>query len=485
MPASFNKESKDGFKEQETFSISRTTSQETPKEAEVYPPAPYAWYVVGVLSGAYLLSFVDRQILNLLVGPIKKDLNINDTEMSLLMGFSFAIFYSIFGLPLGRLADSWSRRTLVALGIAFWSFMTAGCGLAQKFWHLFLLRMGVGAGEATLSPCAYSLISDYFPKEKRATAISVYCMGMYLGSGLSLILGGVIVGFAAKHSNFILPVVGEIRPWQLIFFVLGLPGIFYAVLLYTIREPVRLGVQRIKDASGQTKIVQASMGEVFQYMQVNWKTFLCHYVGFALLGFSNYGSAAWIPTLFIRRYGWTAAEIGQVYGIIVCIFGTLGILTGGRLTDWMLKKGYRDATMRMGLIVVVAWLPTGMFYPLMSDPWLAVALLIPTVFLTCMPFGISAAAVQEMVPNGMRGQASAIYLFVYTMVGLGLGPTGVALLTDFVFKDNQAIHYSLFIVTTIMHIGAAILLYMGLKPFVNTLDYLKDLTEKNNNENKC
>jgi MFS family permease len=455
-------------------------AQKKPASKSRYPEPAHAWYMVGILTLAYILSFMNRQILNLLVGPIKADLHINDTQMSLLMGFSFALFYAIFGLPLGRLADSKSRRAIIAIGIAFWSLMGSACGMAQKYWHLFIFRMGVGAGEATLSPCAYSLISDSFPKEKRASAISVYCMGIYLGAGFASILGGIIVAFATHHSDFIFPVIGSVHPWQLIFFILGLPGIFFSLLMYTFKEPSRKGVTLVPDDAGKHQTVRSSFGQVFEYIQANRSTFFCHFIGFALLGFSSYGASTWLPTLFIRRYGWTASEAGIVLGLITTIFGTTGVLTGGRLCEWLAKKGYRDATMRIGFSVVLIALPVSMIYPLMPTAIGCVIFLIPSAFLTAMPYGISNAAIQEMVPATMRGQISAIYLFIYTLISLGLGPTGTALLTDYVFRDNNSIHYSMFITTTLTNILAATLLFSGLKPFVQTLNYLKAWNIKNN-----
>jgi len=203
-----------------------------------YPRARYAWFVVGVLMVAYIFSFVDRQILGLLVGPIRADLNITDTQMSLLMGFSFALFYTFFGIFFGRLADSKSRRTIIAVGIAIWSVMTAGCGLARTYWQLLMTRIGVGVGEAALSPSAYSLITDTFPPHRLAFALSVYGMGIYLGSGMAFLLGGYVVGFAESGGEFVFPFVGTIRPWQAVFFMIGLPGLVFSGFLYTIREPV-------------------------------------------------------------------------------------------------------------------------------------------------------------------------------------------------------------------------------------------------------
>ena len=179
-----------------------------------YPNPVFAWYVVVVLFLAYTLSFVERQIMSLLIGPIKRDLMISDTQISLLHGFAFAIFYTILGIPLGRLADRKNRTIIISVGIFLWSFMTALCGLARSFWSLFMTRIGVGVGEATLSPAAYSMISDYFPKEKRGLAISLYSMGVFFGAGMAYILGGLVVKLASQAGITTLPVLGQVRPWQ-------------------------------------------------------------------------------------------------------------------------------------------------------------------------------------------------------------------------------------------------------------------------------
>ena len=440
---------------------------------EPYPPQTYAWYVVGVLTLVYIFSFIDRQILNLLVRPIRRDLGITDFQMSLLMGFSFALFYTFFGIPLGRLADSRSRRTIIAVGFGVWSMMTAACGLARNFAHMLLLRVGVGIGEAALSPSAYSIITDYFPPKRRATAISVYSMGIYIGSGVAFIVGGLVAGLASAQQTWELPLVGATRPWQVVFFIVGLPGVFLALFVYTVREPVRRGIKMLKSADGKMRVAQAPMSEVVAYLKQNRRTLLCHNVGFGLLSFSSYGGSAWVPTFFVRNHGWSEAQAGQVYGWIVAIASTVGIVAGGRLADWMVERGHKDATMRVGLIVALAWFPCGLLYPVVPHAYWAAALLVPSAFFASAPFGVSAAAIQQMMPNSMRGQASAIYLFVINLIGLGLGPSAVAAVTDFVFKDDQAVRYSLVCVGAFAHLGAAALLWAGLKPFLASLDRLK------------
>ncbi|OYT96003.1 MAG: MFS transporter [Pseudomonas sp. PGPPP3] len=413
---------------------------------------------------AYVLSFVDRQILNLLVGPIRRDLVISDTQMSLLMGLSFALFYTVCGIPLGRLADTKSRRGLIAIGVLFWSAMTAACGMARLYWQFLLCRIGVGVGEAALSPAAYSLIADSFPAERRATAISVYSMGVYLGSGLAFLLGGLVIKFASAQGDVLLPVLGEVRPWQLIFLILGAAGVLFSLLLLAIREPARRGV-----GAG----VAVPLVEVGRYLRANRRTVLYHNFGFAGLAFAGYGSAAWIPTFFIRTYGWDAGHVGVVYGSIVAVFGCLGIVFGGRLADWMAKRGRTDANMRVGLYAAMAALPCVVSFPLMDNALWAAVLMAPTVFCLSMPFGVAPAAIQEIMPSAMRGQASAIYLFVITLIGLGIGPTAVALVTDYLFADDQALRYSLLIVSTLAVSSSLLLLGKGLQPYRESVLHLQ------------
>lgn len=429
-----------------------------------YPSSLRAWSTVAILMLAYVLSFIDRQILNLLVGPIRRDLVISDTQMSLLMGLSFALFYTVCGIPLGRLADTKSRRGLIAIGVLFWSAMTAACGLARLYWQFLLCRIGVGVGEAALSPAAYSLIADSFPAERRATAISVYSMGVYLGSGLAFLLGGLVIKFASAQGDVLLPVLGEVRPWQLIFLILGAAGVLFTLLLLAVREPARRGV-----GAG----VAVPLAEVGRYLRANRRTVLYHNFGFAGLAFAGYGSAAWIPTFFIRTYGWDAGHVGVVYGSIVAVFGCLGIVFGGRLADWMAKRGRTDANMRVGLYAAMAALPCVASFPLMDNALWAAALMAPTVFCLSMPFGVAPAAIQEIMPSAMRGQASAIYLFVITLIGLGIGPTAVALVTDYLFADDQALRYSLLIVSTLAVSSSLFLLAKGLQPYRESVLHLQ------------
>jgi hypothetical protein len=290
-------------------------------------------------------------------------------------------------------------------------------------------------------------------------------MGIYLGSGLAFLLGGLVIKFASAQGDVHLPLLGEVRPWQLIFLILGAAGVLFTLLMLAVKEPQRHGV-----GAG----VEVPMREVGAYLRANRKTVICHNFGFACISFASYGSGAWVPTFFVRTYGWDAGHVGVVYGSIVAVFGCLGIVFGGRLADRWAKRGRTDANMRVGLLAACLALPLSVTFPLLDDANLVALLMAPTVFCLSMPFGVAPAAIQEIMPNSMRGQASAIYLFVVTLFGLGVGPTAVALVTDFVFHDDMALRYSLLIVTSLALLGGVLLLGMGLKPYRQSREHLQN-----------
>lgn len=436
--------------------------------AATYPAEGYAWYVVIVLMIVYIFSFVDRQILALLVGPIQRDLNIGDTYMGFLHGTSFAIFYTVFGIPMGRIADSRSRRGLIAFGLAAWSLMSAGCGIAKTYGHLLAFRIGVGVGEATLSPAAYSLITDYFRPQRIALALSAYGAGIYIGSGLAFILGGAVVEYASTRGPMDIAIIGTVQPWQFVFFAIGLPGLIFTVALLTVKEPVRRSF-----AAAAVTHKAVPLRDVAHYVWTNWQTFLCHNVGFALLSFIGYGAAAWVPSFYVRVHGWAPGETGMRYGLAVVIFGTAGILFGGWFAQWLAARGHSDSKMRSALWAAVLHLPFGLAFPLVPNEWLAYGLMLPATFFLAMPFGVGPAAIQEMMPNRMRGQASALYLFVVNLIGIGLGPLLVGMITEFVFQDMNKVGWSLVIVGTAAGLLSAALLLLGLSRFRRSLDHLK------------
>jgi len=430
-----------------------------------YPKPARAWYVLGLLTLVYIFSFLDRTILTLLVGPIRRDLHITDTQVSLLIGLSFAVFYTFLGVPIGRLADSRSRRGVIAAGISIWSLFCAGCGLAKRFGQMLVLRMGVGVGEASLSPAAYSLLTDYFVPERRAMAMCVYNAGIYIGGGAASILGGLVTGWAAAHGALTLPLVGDVRPWQIVFFVVGLPGLLLAILMYTFAEPVR---------RGRTHATGIPLREVLAYIKNHRKTYLCHNLGIAFLSLASYGGAAWAPTFFIRHHHWTAAQAGRDLGIATAVGGSLGMLLGGWLADRLAAGGVEDAYLRVATMALAALMPAGAAYLLVPDSHLAVVLAAAATLLAAIPIGLAPAALMRVTPSQMRGQVSALYLFTVNLIGLGAGPTVVALVTDHVFHNDAMVGSSLLIVGVAANIVSVLFLWIGLKSYVRSQRQLQE-----------
>ena len=410
-------------------------------------------------------SFLDRQILALLVGFIKKDMQLSDSAVGFLMGPAFAIFYTIAGLPLGIMADRVSRRWLIGFGQVAWSIASVSFGLGRTYPQLLSARVGVGVGEASLSPAAYSLVADLFPPNRLATALAVYGMGIYFGTGAAFLGGAYFVQWVYSPDFVSVkaalgPFFAELKNWQLVFFLISAPTIPLTLLLLTIKEPLRRG-----------GAMTVPVRDFFAYAWDNRGTLLSHNLGFALLSFVGYGSVAWTPTYMARIHGWSPAEFGKLFGLVIVVAGTLGIWSGGRMAEYYHAKGHADAKMRVGLISALACLPIGTLVALAPSGEIAYAAMWPHTFFSAFCWGVAPAAVQELMPNRMRGQASALYLFVLNLFGLALGPYILAVVTDVVFKDEMQIHLSLLSTGVFAGVVAAWLLWSGLGRFRQSLRY--------------
>ena len=394
----------------------------TPKNKSENTNLNYAWYVAIVLMLCNTLSFIDRQILALLVTPIKLELGISDSSIGLLHGLAFGIFYTVLGMPMGRIVDSGNRRNLVSAGIFFWSLATAACSITNSFSTLFLARMGVGVGEAALSPSAFSLLSDYFPKEKLGRALSIFSMGVFFGSGLALIVGGIIIQ--------------QVGSWRTTFLIVGAPGLLAALLMFTIKEPVRKNLFGGKDS-------KLSIAEVFDQIKLRWQSVAGICLAFAFQAMCNYAQQAWLATYFIRVHGWSPRETGLMLGKISLVTGLLGAYSGGVLCDYWQKRGKADASLRVG---VLATLCAGGFFCLamaMTVLNWQIALLVPAFFFLAMPIGSSYAALQLILPNQVRGQVGALQVFTLNLFGLILGPYLPGFFNDYLFNDPKMVGVSL------------------------------------------
>lgn len=417
----------------------------------------YAWGVVVILMLAQTVSFVDRMIMGLLVGPIRESFEISDTQFSLLAGLAFAVFYSLMGIPLGIAADRYNRKKLIACAIGFWSIMTALCGVTKGFWSLFAARVGVGVGEAALSPSAYSIITDYFTKGSLARALSVYTMGVTIGSGLAYIIGGQVVTMAINAGEIILPFFGPREGWQLTFFIVGLPGLLVVALVLMIREPER---KDILNADGVNSTV--TFTQTLAFMSKRKAAYLTHTLSMSLFIVVVFSVNIWGPEYLIRTFEFTRMQAGQTFGLIIMAAGMAGLLTGGMLGDRIFSNGTLDGYSRVIIFSMFATLPFVIGLAFASVVWLGIVCIAGAVFFSAFQGGLGGGLIQLITPNQMRGQAVAIYFLMANLIGMGIGPTITAALTDYVFKSDAALNKALALSGGLLIPIAALLMLISL-----------------------
>jgi MFS family permease len=440
------------------------------KEASAATPAPSldgaaSWYTVGVLMFAYMVAFIDRQIITLLIEPIKQTFDVNDTQVSLLSGFAFALFYTVLGLPIARLADRTNRKRLIAVGAFLWSLMTAAAGLASTFWILLLTRIGVGIGEATITPAALSMIADSFSRKRVARAVSVYAVGLYIGAGLAVLAGSVIIRLSSGIETFDLPLVGATKPWQMTFFVVGALGVPLLLLLQTLKEPQR---QNLVSEENGTPVPDAQIpySEVMKFVGHHKRLLCAHFLGFGIcFGLVITAYMTWVPELLRRNYSLDIADAGTIFGIILIFFGSAGPISASYLTSWLRDRGYEDAEMRVSVWAGFFMIPFVILAPLVGNLYLTIALLCGAIFFLSVPQGMAPAILQIVAPNRMRAQLTALFMLVGVLAAYTLGPSLVAVLTDYYFRDDASLKYSLALVCGVITPLGVLSLSLGLKHY--------------------
>ena len=397
-------------------------------------PAGVRRYALALLVIAYALNFIDRQILVILQSDIKADMGLSDTQLGLLSGFAFALVYITAGIPIAYWADRGNRRNIIALAVAVWSGMTALSGFTLNFGQLLAARIGVGIGEAGGSPPALSMISDYFPPERRATVMAIYSSGLHVGIFVGFALGGVI---------------SEFFGWRAAFLIVGLPGLLFAALFFTtVQEPPR-GRFDVGVVAGY----QPGLAETLSVLR-RFRSFWCIALGTGLSAFAGYGNGNFAPLFLERSHDITGTELGLLLAIGGGGGGLVGTLLGGRFGDVLGRRDPRWYLWLPGIAGLLA-LPVSIPYLLLDDTRIVVPLLVLVTVLINTYLGPSLAIVHALVPPAMRALASAILFFVLNLIGLGLGPLTAGLLSDYFtpLYGDDGLRYSMLIVSAIAALG--------------------------------
>ena len=420
---------------------------------KAYPSTVVAWSTVLLLTSAYVLSFVDRYILNLLIEPIKADLGFTDSEIGLLTGVAFGFLYATAGLPIGWLADRKRRTWIVAAGVFIWSAATALTGLAKSFWTMFVARMHVALGEATLSPCTMSMISDSFPPASRGKPIAFYTMALSLGAGIANLLAAAILQLAERYADVELPVVGALQPWQWVFVVLGLPGVLLAIVFVFMTEPTRIEQARADadEGSGFSDMLQFVSRSRLAYFSV---------VGMAAAMVITAYSQGWMAAAFERTWGWDAKRYAAVNGIILLAIGPASVLLAGFLSDRLYAAGRRDGPYLIMLIGTIIMVPTAALAMVMPTPELAFVMIAFSTVGIALVSAVGPTALVNVTPGAVRGQTIALYYMFISLTGLFIGQYVVGVMSDHVF-GNENLRYAIAVIPVIFGIPALLLSAAG------------------------
>lgn len=440
------------------MTVSTSAAEEAPG---LTPPASERvttgnWYTVFMLAVVVMLAQIDKNIISLMVQPMKRDLGLSDTEVGLLTGLAFSFTYAIVGPPVSRIADRGFRKTVIASSLTIWSFATSMCGLAQNFWQLFLGRAVIGGAESASSPASLSMIADVIPREKLPRAYAIYNTGFMAGGALALIIGGILLGLFANVAPFHVPGIGVIRDWQLVFVILGLPGLLVAaIIMFTVPEPQRRAGHKPQGYP---------LGEVIGYIWTNRAMHGPMLAGVLLNSIQSFGTVAWIPAFYERTYGWGPATAGPILGMVNICAALLGLFGGAALAEWIGKRR-DDANLRVLFLANFLCIPFIVAGPLMPTPWLALGVSAIGGAIGAMGGAGYNSALQLSTPNAMRGQINALYLFCIAAIGGGLGPLLIGVITDTFARSEADLRYVLVGTRLLLAPLDAYLIWLAVRPY--------------------
>lgn len=431
-----------------------------------WPTPAQVWGGVALFGGTVFFLFANNTIVGLMLVMIKTDFGLTDTGVSWIVGFAGVLFAALAAIPVARLVDSRSRKVIIGVGWLIVGIGSLLCGLARGFWGLLMARLVGGVGGSGNGPAAYSILADYMPPEKLPRALAVMNIGFALSRPAALIFGGALIALVATMPEWHLPWIGTLHRWQLVFLCLGVPELLLGVLaLMMLHEPRRRGAPTAE---------VVPLREVWRHVYEHRRAFAPMFGGLALNSLS-FGSAQWAAAFFQRTYGWSPQQFGIIEGAILFFLAPAGMLAGGFIAEWLAKKGYDDANLRVVFYGMLLLQPFAFAYPLMpTAPWAIAMSAINTTIAGALGAPQN-AALQVILPNRMRGIITALYLLVFTLIGIGLGPTLIGLLTDYVIGDESKVRYSLVLLQLLVGPLAVFIFYLGMKPYAEEYARMKSL----------
>lgn len=411
-------------------------------------PGARAWYAVGLLLCLYILAFFGRQIISLLVDPLEKSLGLTEVQIGLLIGFAFTLVYAIGGLAFGWLVDTFPRKIIIFVGTIVWALSCIGCGLSTSFEWLFVARMGVGIGEATLMPAAYALLSDTFPRRRLATALGIFSFGATFGIAMSLGLGGYLLAMFS-HSSGIQTPLGHLDPWQAAFVISGIPPLVVGVLALTLPEPERK--KRMPAHPSARPLLLTVLRRRRGIMTAQ-------FAGFSMNALMGYTLMAWAPAFMGRSYGWKSSEIGPALALTLGISGAIATLGSGYLADRLWSRGVKGSHYLVAASALTLSSPFGIIAFLSPSPRIFLLGIFVVYFAAAVSLNMGATSLQVLTPPALRGRLSGLYLFCTNMIGAGLGPLIVAMMTQHLFHDRAKVGIAMAIVTPASALAGAVIL---------------------------
>ena len=442
-------------------------------DGQAYPPALQGWYGVIIMSLAMAFAFLDRQIPTMLIEPIKADLELSDTQIALLGGVAFSIFYALMSLPIGFAVDRFNRTRVLGTGVLVWSLMTTLAAFANSFAKLFGARVGVAVGEAVIAPTSVSLVGDHFRPEQQGKALGIISAGVYVGMGAALIGGGYILQYLTTKGGLVMPGVGHFKPWQGTFLLVGVPGIVVAMLAYFMKEPARRAIAEVPGG-------EASASSIIAHIRDHARTIALMFSAVVCFGMLTYSFTFWAPTMMVRTYALPIAEVGLTLGTITIVSASIGTICAGFVIDRFRARGFSDAPMRVGLMVCSLALPFAILAPIAGSATLTWILTACLMFLISWLTPLAMTAVSSIATSRTRGRLTALYALVMMVFSMSIGPQLTAFFTDFVFRDASRLNASVSATAAIVLAAGSFLFWLSMRPYRESVERLQGSSRETN-----